>query len=158
VRLPDGFHCYVPAVDAPEVAPVPARRVGAVTFGSFNNLAKVTDGVIATWGRLLAAVPGSRLLLKARPFADPDTVAGCRAALEHVGVAAYRLSRVATSESWRDQMDQYGGIDIALDTFPYNGTTTTCDALWMGVPVITLRGDRHACRVGASLLGQLGLE
>jgi predicted O-linked N-acetylglucosamine transferase (SPINDLY family) len=157
VRLPGGFHCYVPAEDAPDVAPAPARGQGHVTFGSFNNLSKVNPRVIAAWGRVLAAVPNSRLLLKARPLADPDTRARYLASFERAGVAPERVSLIATADSWRDHMGQYGQVDVALDTFPYNGTTTTCDALWMGVPVIALRGDRHAGRVGVSLLSHVGL-
>jgi predicted O-linked N-acetylglucosamine transferase (SPINDLY family) len=157
VRLPGGFHCYVPADAAPDVAPAPARAQGVVTFGSFNNLSKVNARVIAAWGRVLAAVAGSRLLVKARPLADPDTRARYQALFAQAGVAPERVSLIATATSWRDHMAQYGQVDIALDTFPYNGTTTTCDALWMGVPVITLRGDRHAGRVGVSLLSHVGL-
>jgi predicted O-linked N-acetylglucosamine transferase (SPINDLY family) len=157
VRLPGGFHCYVPAEAAPDVAPPPARAQGHVTFGSFNNLSKVNDRVIAAWARVLAAVPHSRMLVKARPLADPDTRARYQALFAQAGVASERVSLIATAESWRDHMGQYGQVDVALDTFPYNGTTTTCDALWMGVPVIALRGDRHAGRVGVSLLSHIGL-
>jgi predicted O-linked N-acetylglucosamine transferase (SPINDLY family) len=154
VRLPNGFHCYVPPEDAPDVV-APARR--PLGFGSFNNLSKVNDRVIAAWGRILAAVPESRLVLKARPLNDPSTRALYQAKLEAVGVAPERMVLLETAPSWHDHMAQYGEIDVALDPFPYNGTTTTCDALWMGVPVVTLRGDRHAARVGASLLARVGL-
>ncbi|MBV8169215.1 MAG: hypothetical protein JO021_20650, partial [Alphaproteobacteria bacterium] len=157
VRLPEGFHCYVPAEDAPDVVPPPARAQGHITFGSFNNLSKVNPRVIAAWGRVLAAVPNSRMLVKARPLADPDTRARTQALFAQAGVAPERVDLVATASSWRDHMAQYGQVDVALDTFPYNGTTTTCDALWMGVPVIALRGDRHAGRVGVSLLNHVGL-
>ena len=154
-RLPHGFHCYVPPESAPDVAP--ARPDGPIAFGSFNNLSKVNDRVIAVWGRLLAAVPGSRLVLKARPLNDPTTRALYQAKFADAGVAHDRLILLETATSWPDHMTQYGAIDIALDPFPYNGTTTTCDALWMGTPVVALRGDRHAARVGASLLSQVGL-
>jgi len=112
--------------------------------------------VIAAWGRVLAATPDSRLLVKARPLADPDTRARYQALFAQAGVAPERVGLIATASSWHDHMAQYGQVDVALDTFPYNGTTTTCDALWMGVPVIALRGDRHAGRVGVSLLSHVG--
>jgi predicted O-linked N-acetylglucosamine transferase (SPINDLY family) len=157
VRLPGGFHCYVPTERAPDTVPSPSLTTGRVTFGSFNNLSKVNDAVIDVWGRVIAAVPDSRLLVKARPLADPDTRARYQARFAAAGIPAERLSLIATAESWRDHMAQYGQVDVALDPFPYNGTTTTCDALWMGVPVIALRGDRHAGRVGVSLLSHVGL-
>jgi predicted O-linked N-acetylglucosamine transferase (SPINDLY family) len=157
VRLPTGFLCYRPSVEAPEVAPPPSAAAGFVTFGSFNNLTKVTPPVVATWTRLLDAVPGSRLFVKARALADPPTAKRFLARFAAHGVPAERIDLAPRTPTQRDHLAQYGRVDVALDTFPYNGTTTTCEALWMGVPVVTLAGDRHAGRVGASLLGHLGL-
>ena len=157
VRLPNGFHCYVPAETTPDVASLPARASGSVTFGSFNNLSKINDAVIACWSRLLMALPSSRLIVKARPLNDAATRARYQAKFESAGAATDRLRLLPTEQSWSAHMAQYDAIDIALDPFPYNGTTTTCDALWMGVPVITWSGDRHAARVGASLLTTVGL-
>ncbi|MEJ0068617.1 MAG: hypothetical protein WDO24_07715 [Pseudomonadota bacterium] len=114
--------------------------------------------MVAAWARVIAAVPGSRLLLKARPLNDPATRAQYQAQFEAAGISADRLILQSSAVSWTDHMAHYAAVDIGLDPFPYNGTTTTCDALWMGVPVVTLRGDRHAARVGASLLAQLGLD
>jgi predicted O-linked N-acetylglucosamine transferase (SPINDLY family) len=145
----------LPRDDAPAVAP-PAR--GSVTFGSFNNLAKVNDRVADVWARLLAAVPDSRLLLKFYQLGDPPTRERHRARLLAAGIAAERLILEPGLRDWPQHMARYGVVDIALDPFPYNGTTTTCEALWMGVPVVTLAGDRHAGRVGASLLHQVGLD
>lgn len=158
VRLPRGFLCYGPPGDAPAVTPLPALAAGRVTFGSFNNLNKVNPAVIALWASVLHRVPGSRLLLKSRPLADPHTARMVRDRFATHGIAADRLELRGWTESAQAHLAAYGAVDIALDTFPYGGTTTTCDALWMGVPVVTLRGDRHAARVGASLLARLGLD
>ena len=108
------------------------------------------------WAALLARLPAARLLLKGKAFADPATCASFLVRLGTRGVAAQRVELSAYVPQ-AEHFAAYGRVDIALDPFPYNGTTTTCEALWMGVPVVTLRGDRHAGRVGASLLTQLGL-
>ena len=158
VRLPAGFLCYRPPADAPALTPTPALAKGAITFGSFNNLAKVTPQVIETWAAILRAVPGSRLLLKGWIFADTvlrQRMAGRFAAL---GVDAGRIDLRPLIPGVAEHLRLYREIDIGLDPFPYNGTTTTCEALWMGVPVMTLVGDRHAARVGLSLLSRVGLE
>ena len=157
IRLPHGFLVYVPPQPAPEVAPLPAATVDGVTFGSFNNLAKLTDSGVAAWARILKAVPGSRLMLKFHQLADAATAELVRARFTAAGIAAERVLLEPGIGDWTRHMARYGAIDIGLDPFPYNGTTTTCEALWMGVPVITLLGERHAARVGASLLTRLGL-
>ena len=156
VRLPGGFHCYRAPVEAPEVSPLPAARNGFVTFGSFNNLAKVTPEVIATWARILDAVPRSRLLLKGRLLRYDDARARITAEFAQAGVDPARVDLQGWIPPGHGPLAVYANVDIALDTFPYNGTTTTFEALWMGVPVITLRGKRHAGRVGASVLTHLG--
>jgi predicted O-linked N-acetylglucosamine transferase (SPINDLY family) len=158
IRLAGGFLCFDAGLETPPVAAAPARASGAVTFGSFNNLAKVTETTVDAWARILAGAPDSRLLLKNRSLADPETRERYRALFAARGVAGERLEFLAWIESPAGHLGAYERIDIALDPFPYNGTTTTCEALWMGVPVITLRGDRHAGRVGASLLTTLGQE
>jgi predicted O-linked N-acetylglucosamine transferase (SPINDLY family) len=157
IRLPHGFLVYVPPRPAPEVGPPPAATEGAVTFGSFNNLAKLNDRVVAVWANILDSVPGSRLLLKSHQLADTGTAELVRARFIAAGIAAERMLLEPGMREWTRHMARYGTVDIGLDPFPYNGTTTTCEALWMGVPVITLLGDRHAARVGASLLTRLGL-
>lgn len=156
IRLPNGFLCYRPPDTAPAVAPPPSMKNGYVTFGSFNNLAKVADGTIETWAAVLKAVPGSRLLLKAKALADPATQDRTRESFAAQGVAPDRLDLMG----WvldGDPLETYARVDIGLDTFPYNGTTTTCEALWMGVPTVCLIGDTHAGRVGLSLLTRAGL-
>ncbi len=156
VRLPGGFLCYDSPRDAPEPAIPPCLAAGAVTFGSFNNAAKLSDATLDAWTTLLARLPKARLRLKGKAFADAGTSRAYLDRLRERGVAADRVDLIAWVPE-QDHLASYDRIDIALDPFPYNGTTTTCEALWMGVPVVTLRGDRHAGRVGASLLTQLRL-
>lgn len=156
VRLA-ALHCFAPPPDAPLPGPLPARGNGHVTFGSFNKLAKVGDATIRLWADILHAVPDARLVLKAKPLAEADSRAALAARFAAHGVAAYRLDLRGWAPDDAAHLRAYDAIDIALDTFPYNGTTTTCEALWMGVPVISLCGAGHAARVGASLLTSAGL-
>jgi predicted O-linked N-acetylglucosamine transferase (SPINDLY family) len=158
VRLPHGFLCYRPPADAPAITPLPALENGYITFGSFNNLAKVTPAVVGLWSRLLRAVPGSRLLCKAQRLSDRSIRRRYMALFEAHGIALENVELLGQVESFAAHLGLYGRVDIGLDTFPYNGTTTTCEALWMGVPVVVLQGDRHLARVGASLLQQVGLQ
>jgi predicted O-linked N-acetylglucosamine transferase (SPINDLY family) len=157
LRLPGGFLCYGAAKDAPEPADPPCLESGAVTFGSFNNPAKVSAVTFDIWARLLTRLPAAHLLLKGKPFADEATCGLFRTRLAERGIASERLQLVGWLPSSTAHLALYEKIDIALDPFPHSGTTTTCEALWMGVPTVTLRGDRHSARVGASLLGQIGL-
>ncbi len=114
------------------------------------------EPVLAAWAELLARLPDSRLLLKAKALGDAGTRRRMAESFARLGVAEGRIDMMGWVETG-SHLDVYGGVDIGLDTFPYNGTTTTCEALWMGVPVVTLSGDRHAGRVGTSLLAQVGL-
>ena len=156
LRLPGGFLCYTPPPDYPEVAV--DRPAGPVTFGSFNNLSKVTSPVIKLWAQLLNSLPTSRLLLKARQLADATVRDALVGSFGKFGIAPERLQFHSRIQSRREHLELYSEIDIALDTFPYCGATTTCEALWMGVPVVTLVGARHAGRVGASLLTAANLS
>jgi predicted O-linked N-acetylglucosamine transferase (SPINDLY family)/ADP-heptose:LPS heptosyltransferase len=158
VRLAHGFLCYRPAESAGAVAPLPARGAGHVTFGSFNNYAKLSPATVALWARIMREVPNARLLLKATQFKNEGTRERCRAAFVAAGVAADRIELVPPLAETAEHLALYGRVDIALDPLAYNGTTTTCEALWMGVPVVTLRGDRHAARVGASIMTTIGLD
>src|SRR5262245_4730258 len=157
VRLEDGFLCYRALKDGPEPTSPPCLKTGTVTFGSFNNPAKVSTATFDAWAKLLSRLPQARLILKGISFADAATRALFLACLGERGVAADRVELVTWLPGAAEHLALYHRVDIALDPFPFNGTTTTCEALWMGVPVITLRGDRHAGRVGASLLTQIGL-
>jgi predicted O-linked N-acetylglucosamine transferase (SPINDLY family) len=158
VRLPQGFLCYGPPQDAPDVSGLPARKNGHITFGSFNNLPKINPEVIALWSRLLDQVADSRLLLKSKQFADAQVRQRFLDLFSVRGIGAERVRLLPMAATTADHLALYRQVDIALDPFPYNGVTTTCEALWMGVPVITLRGERHAGRVGASILSRMGLE
>jgi predicted O-linked N-acetylglucosamine transferase (SPINDLY family) len=157
-RLPDCFLCYQPLLDAPPVGELPAAGAGCITFGSFNNLAKINPGVVALWSNAVRAVPGSRLLVKNPSLTDPDRRAQYQALFRARGLGEDRVELLGHTPTREEHLELYARVDIGLDTFPYNGTTTTCEALWMGVPVLTLIGDRHAGRVGASLLRCLGLD
>jgi predicted O-linked N-acetylglucosamine transferase (SPINDLY family) len=136
---------------------LPARAAGHVTFASFNNLAKTHAGVIETWADILHAVPGSRLRLKSRTFLGGGVRDYFHDAFAGHGIDRDRVDLLGVTETLAAHLDQYNGVDIALDTFPYNGATTTCEALIMGVPVITFAGPTHAGRVGASLLSSYGM-
>jgi protein O-GlcNAc transferase len=157
VRLEGGFLCYGGLKGAPEPAAPPCLKTGTVTFGSFNNPTKVSAATFDAWATLLGRLPQARLLLKGKQFADGATRALFLARLGERGVVAERVELLAWVPDATAHLAVYDRVDIALDPFPYNGTTTTCESLWMGVPVVTLRGDRHAGRVGASLLDQVGL-
>ncbi len=159
-RLRDGFLCYAPPQAAPAFAAVPPSVAnGFVTFGSFNHPSKTSAEVVATWSRLLHAVPRSHLLLKGKFLHDPYMVQRIHNLFRAHGVDSDRLIiRSTRSVTAAAHFAMYGEVDVALDTFPYNGTTTTCEALWMGVPVVTLAGKAHAGRVGTSLLHVIGME
>jgi predicted O-linked N-acetylglucosamine transferase (SPINDLY family) len=139
------------------VAPAPHLRQGHVTFTSFNVLPKVTDRVIATWARIMAQVPNSRFYLKCKQLRDERMQAYVRDAFAAAGVSPDRIEMESFVPSVSEHLNKYARVDLALDPFPYNGTTTTCEAMWMGVPVLTLRGENHRSRVGASLLRAVGL-
>ncbi len=158
VRLPECFHCYRPGGAVPEPAPAPHLAKGHVTFASFNVLPKVTDQAIETWARILKAVPDSRFLVKCKQLRDERVQQMVRDTFARFGIDPARISTAAFVASVREHLDYYGQVDLALDTFPYNGTTTTCESLYMGVPVLSLAGDNHRGRVGASLLTAVGLQ
>ena len=157
VRLP---FIYVarPIAAAPPVGPLPARGAGATTFGCLNNPIKITDQVLRLWGAVMSEIPASRLLLKfKRNYASAALRERVRAVLGPRGIAAERVILRAEYQDLADHLDHYRDIDIALDPFPFSGATTTFEALWMGVPVVTLVGDFMASRWSASMLSALGL-
>ena len=154
--MPDGYVCYSPPAYAPDVSPLPAARHAGVTFGCFNNLAKVTPRVIETWSEILRALPTARLILKTHQFADAETGARIHAAFAAHGVAADRVLLRGSSRH-RDFLAEYNEVDIVLDPFPYCGGLTTCEALWMGVPTLTLPGEIFAARHSLSHLSNAGL-
>lgn len=156
LRMADCFLCYQPPPDAPAAAPREAAT--EVVFSSFNNIAKLNHETLRMWGQILAAVPASRLALKASALNYPDTVDRLLDSCERAGIDPARVELRGWIADRQQHLELYGEIDIALDTYPYNGTTTTCEALWMGVPVVTLAGEVHMARVGASLLRGAGLD
>ncbi|GEM_PF-2856196 len=157
LRLPEGFIAYQAPAGAPSVVPPPALQNGRVTFGCFNNFAKATSTTLRLWASILVAVPNSRLLIKTRAMADAPTRQGLADTMKGLGVSPDRLEMVPFADSYGDHLAAYGRVDIALDCFPYNGTATTCEALWMGVPLVSLTGRSHVSRVSASILAQVGL-
>ncbi len=156
-RLPKCFICYTPPGDAPEPEALPSAGGEPFTFGSFNEAKKISHEVVGLWSRVLERVPGSRLLLKAGSFEDQAVRAGVLERFAAEGIDADRIEIVARTPTQAEHLAYYSKVDLALDTYPYHGTTTTCEAMWMGVPTVSLRGDRHAARVGASLLDVVGL-
>ena len=152
-RLPHTWCCYLPRAQAPEVCPPPVAATGRITFGCLNNFGKITTETLRSWGRLLAEVPGSSLLIHAAPGRHRERTRGVIAG-QGADAARVRFVEQLPLESY---FAQYQQIDIALDPFPYTGGTTTCDALWMGVPVVTLAGRTAASRGGLTILSNLGL-
>ena len=158
IRLGNGFFCFLPPPKSPPVSDLPARRKGYITFGSFNNLAKINDEVLALWSQIMHRCHASRLRLMAKPLADASTRDHYLGLFQANGISPHRIETITYTPSYYDYLSQYSQIDIGLDTYPHNGHTTTCDCLWMGVPVITMCGDRYASRMGASILTRLQLE
>lgn len=158
LRLPHSHLCYAPEEIRVMPEPgyeAPVRKNGYVTFGSFNNFAKVTDEILLLWRGILEAVRGSKLVIKGK-IASIDS--GIHFAKKRLSMLSYDLTRVEFRPYSPDYLEQYRDIDIALDTAPYNGGLTTCEALYMGVPVISLRGRTHGSRFGASILTNAGVR
>jgi len=153
-RLPHSFWCYDPRTDEPAVGPLPALARGFVTFGCLNNFCKVNDRVLELWGRVLRAVEGSRLLLLAKQGSHRQRT---RDFFEKQDIAAERIEFLSPKPR-PEYLGSYHQLDIGLDTYPYNGHTTSLDSFWMGVPVITLVGPTVVGRAGLSQLTNLGLE
>ncbi len=157
VRLPQCFLCYGQPENRPAVAPPPVIANGFVTFGCFNNLAKVSGGTLTLWKKILSRTENSRLLLKNFAFNDAQI---CEEYLDKLDALGFDIARVSLQGplGHGEYFASYGQVDIALDPFPFSGGTISADALWMGVPVVTLAGDRMASRTSASILTCLGLS
>ena len=153
IALPETYWCYRPPIETPSVNALPALEAGQVTFGSLNNFCKASPPTLVAWSQLLQAVPGSRLLLHARAGSHRDRARGLLA--EH-GISDERLTFV-DFQPIAEYFRSYQRIDMALDPFPFGGGTTTCDALWMGVPVVSLAGETAVGRGGVSILSNVGL-
>jgi predicted O-linked N-acetylglucosamine transferase (SPINDLY family) len=157
IRLPHTRWCYRPVPFAPEVAPLPADTRGYITFGSFNNTAKYHDGVHTLWAQVLAAVPDSRLILKWRTFNDEALKASVLAHYRALGISTDRIELRGPSFH-EEVLRQYADVDIALDPFPFSGGLTSCEALWMGVPLVTWPQSRVVSRQTASFLSVIGMK
>jgi predicted O-linked N-acetylglucosamine transferase (SPINDLY family) len=156
-RMDPCFLCYAGLNDAPPIAPLPSSTRGHITFGSFNNLLKITEETARLWAGALKAVPGSRLAVKTLQLKDPGSRDHLLKMLEAAGLDRSRIDIIDPRGKFAEHLAEYANIDIALDTFPYHGTTTTCEAMWMGVPAVTLEGTVHRARVGVSLNSAVGL-
>jgi predicted O-linked N-acetylglucosamine transferase (SPINDLY family) len=156
LRVKDCYLCFTPPTDSIDVGQPPALRSGGVTFGSFNNLAKVNDAVVAVWARVLGAVPQSRLFLKSEQFQEPSIRGAMAARFARHGIDVARL-QFEPLVPRADYLKPFQRVDIALDPFPYPGITTTVENLWMGVPVLTMSGTTFQSRQGVSLLMNAGL-
>jgi len=157
--LPDTRLCFTPPTAMNELrpAPLPAIRNGYITFGCFQNASKINDGLLAVWGRIFQALPQARLRIQCKQMGDSAARETLLARISRVGIAAQRV-KIEGLVSREDYLSAHAGVDAILDTFPYPGGTTTCEALWMGVPTLTLAGNTLLSRQGASLLTCVGLE
>ena len=155
-RLPDTSLCFTPPELPVEVGILPAMRNGFVTFGCLNKAEKVSDAAVETWAKILHAVPGSRLVLQNKPYGDAAIATHMHSRFAAHGIEADRLDLIGAL-TWQEHMDAYNKVDIALDPFPYNGTTTSIEGLWMGVPLLALKGDRLVAHMGESILHAAGM-
>lgn len=156
IRLPQTRFCYEPPSYAPDIKPLPCLKNGYITFGSFNNLAKLTPEVVNLWSKVLLALPNSKLLLKSASLGGKNVREKISSSFEQLGINPDRLD-LRPASPHADMLAEYGDMDIALDPFPFNGGLTTCESLLMGVPVITLFGNRPISRQTAGFLNTIGL-
>ena len=154
--MPDGYVCYDPPDYTPAVAPLPALRQDHITFAGFHNPAKINSSVIAAWGEILRRLPTARLVLKYRGLDDEATRRRFQELFTAQGVAPQRLELLGLS-AHAELLASYNRIDLGLDPFPHSGGLTTCEALWMGVPVVTCPGETFASRHSLSHLSNVGL-
>ena len=157
VYLPETAWCFSAPTDAPPVAPLPGASQRRITFGSLSHLGKISPATLATWSRLLHVVSDSRLLLVRDPLRDREVRARFLRYFVDAGIAPDRIDLRDWPQNQGNRLAAYHAMDIALDPFPYNGMTTTCDALHMGVPVVALAGEIHVARMGVSVLSNVGL-
>jgi predicted O-linked N-acetylglucosamine transferase (SPINDLY family) len=156
IRLPSGFLSFHPLYDSPSIKPF-CKEKDYITFGCFCTLNKIGPKVITTWAKILKELPSSSLILKNKSFACSFTKSRIIHLFEQEGIEPFRI-KLIPSIPFEEHLELYNQVDIGLDPFPYSGTTTTCEAFWMGVPMITLKGNTHVSRVGYSLLHRLGLD
>ncbi len=158
IRLEPTAWNYRPFGSPPPLSDLPARNKGFITFGSFNTFPKLNEKVYLLWGKILIQVADSQLVLKTKSLGDAGVRKRVCECFKSIGISQERITLMSYEPSYNRHLEHYQEIDIALDPFPYHGTTTTCEALYMGVPVITLEGEAHRSRVGVSLLSQVELQ
>jgi len=158
IRLPHGFLCFNGDQELDYQPEAPIAKHKYITFGSFNNFIKVTQEVLETWSEILAEIPDSKLVIKSQQLTNKSTQKNILDIFIKQGIDTDRITLLGKVANYNEHLAMYSQIDIALDPFPYNGTTTTFEALWMGVPTLTIRGDHHISRVGASILQRIGLD
>jgi predicted O-linked N-acetylglucosamine transferase (SPINDLY family) len=156
LRLPRTFACYCPPEEAPEVGPPPAISAGYVTFGAFTTLAKISKQAMETWGAILSRVADSRLLILAEGLRYPSVQNSIFASFDAAGIRRERIA-LLDQVTFEEYLQAHQRIDVMLDTFPVNSHTVTCQALWMGVPIISLAGGAYCQRLGLSVMSNLGL-
>lgn len=156
-RLPETYLCFSPPRANVPVAPLPAVGNGYITFGSANNLNKLSDQTARVWSNVIKAVPNSKLLLRAGALRDVETQKFTRERFRALGLSDEQLLLEGPASPYAAHLARYHAVDIALDCFPYAGGTTTVEALWMGVPVVTLKGDRYVSHMGESILNNIGM-
>ena len=158
LHLPNGFVCYEPLSTAPDVVPANNLNTGKIRFGSFNSLAKISPSTLDCWAAALLAVPNSSICVKRQQLKNEGVRRHFFSEFEKRGISHERVELLTSTHSIEEHLSEYNKIDIALDTTPYNGTTTTLEALWMGVPVLSMQGETQASRVSASILHRLQLS
>jgi predicted O-linked N-acetylglucosamine transferase (SPINDLY family) len=156
LRMPGSYVCYDPPAAAPDVGALPALRQGHVTFGSFNNLAKISAEAISLWARILCRAPESRMILKFAGLGDEPVRRRILDLFSAADVSPARITLLPSSP-YVEYLATYREVDIVLDALPFTGSTTTCEALWMGVPVVTCPGETFASRHSLSHLSNVGL-
>lgn len=157
IRLPDTAWCFQAPTENLPLEENTLTAATPITFGSFNNFAKITAPMLQLWAQILHLTPDTKLLIKAKALRSPSAIRRVHEIMQSAGITPGRLDLQGWRKSHQDHLAAYRHVHIALDTFPYHGTTTTRDALWMGVPVVTLAGKSHVSRVGVSLLTNVGL-
>lgn len=157
LRLDGTFWCFAPVADAPPVDELPAKRNGFIMFGSANNVSKITPAALEAWARILNGVPGSRLRMQHSAFSSVEVRQRVADTFARYDIAADRVI-VTGWARFKDYLQLLRTFDLALDTFPFNGGTTTCQQLYLGVPCVTLAGERQVSRMGVTMLRALGLD
>jgi predicted O-linked N-acetylglucosamine transferase (SPINDLY family) len=157
LRLDGTFWCFTAAIDSPPVDELPARRNGFITFGAVNNVSKISPAALDAWARIVAAVPGSRVRMQHSAFSSVEVRRHVTDAFARHGVGQDRITMTGWAR-FVDYLEMLRGFDLALDTFPFNGGTTTCQLMYAGIPCVALAGERQVSRMGVTMLRAVGLD